>query len=295
MKLANRLESAGLLDKAVESFPGSDEVLSRPEPFLTRPELAVLLAASKMQLTQLLQEHPDLIEADYSEPWLLAYFPEQMRDHFQNDIGNHPLANEIKATEISNQIINQAGCTFLMLHNEMVNTDIIQCTSSYLTFDRVLDGDSLRRAIYLLDNQVDTETQHRMLIQFENTLANLCRWFLQGSETIEPNEETILRYSQYFLEHEQYFQQHENRENVQIFMDRLNDLQLKNVPQTLVQRLALISSLENFPRIVQLATETEQNYTLLQGLFHETEQFLSLIHISEPTRPILVSRMPSSA
>jgi glutamate dehydrogenase len=46
MDLADQLENAGLLDKAVHAFPSRKDVLARAGKRLTRPELAVLMAYS---------------------------------------------------------------------------------------------------------------------------------------------------------------------------------------------------------------------------------------------------------
>ena len=289
MKLADRLESAGLLDRTVESFPGNKEVLSRQVQSLTRPELAVLMATGKMLLTQLLQEQHDLIIAEYCSPYLQAYFPEQIRIKYRNDISAHPLANVIKATMISNRIINQAGCTFLHLNVEMANTDMIKSVASYLTFDRVLDGNSLRQAIFLLDNKVDTDTQYQMLMQLENTLAVFCRWFLHEDNPIQPEDETIHRYTGFLEEYEHYFQLHGEDENERPYQNQLNDYQQRGVPVDLAQRIIFISRLEDFPRIVKLSIETAENIQTILGLFNETVECLGLVEVYEQLGKIPIS------
>ncbi|MEQ1740078.1 MAG: NAD-glutamate dehydrogenase domain-containing protein, partial [Methyloglobulus sp.] len=113
LQVADRLEAAGFLDRSVESFAQSKEIRSRPGQVISRPELADLMAASKMYLSQQLQSQTTLLQAEYYDHYLLAYFPVQLCEPFEQHLYNHPLANEIKATVISNKIINQAGCGFL--------------------------------------------------------------------------------------------------------------------------------------------------------------------------------------
>ena len=144
LQLAERLEAVGFFDRAVESFPQTKEILSRPGQIITRPELAVLMAASKMYLTQQIQDQAALLHDECCDCYLQAYFPDQVNEQYKNYLSAHPLASEIKATIVSNKIINQAGCSFLSLDIDSENANILDHVSCYLTFDRVLDGDALR-------------------------------------------------------------------------------------------------------------------------------------------------------
>ncbi len=75
LDLAERLARAGLLDRRGEFLPTTQEVLARKERSFTRPELAVLMAYSKMQLYHALLES-DLPESDAVRSLLLGYFPD---------------------------------------------------------------------------------------------------------------------------------------------------------------------------------------------------------------------------
>ncbi len=176
LQLAERLEAQGFLERAVESFPQSKAVLARPGQTLTRPELAVLMAASKMQLTEEIQQQASLLQESCCDCYLEAYFPKQVRARFGRDLSAHPLAAAIKATVVSNKIINQAGCRFLRLNSGSEDMNTLDNVSCYLTFDRVLDGDELRQTIHALDTKIAADSQYRVLLQLENILAGFCRW-----------------------------------------------------------------------------------------------------------------------
>jgi len=70
------------------------------------------MAASKMYLTQQIQDQVALLHDECCECYLLAYFPDQVNEHYKNYLSSHPLASEIKATIVSNKIINQADVVF---------------------------------------------------------------------------------------------------------------------------------------------------------------------------------------
>ncbi|HXF45825.1 MAG TPA: NAD-glutamate dehydrogenase domain-containing protein, partial [Burkholderiaceae bacterium] len=108
------LEKSGRLNRALEFLPSDEEIAERKARGigLTRPELAVLLAYSKMWLFD------ELLASDVPEdPWigtaLARYFPAALRERFAAYIPRHPLRREIIATHVLNSMINRAGATFV--------------------------------------------------------------------------------------------------------------------------------------------------------------------------------------
>jgi glutamate dehydrogenase len=274
LQLAERLEAAGSFDRAVEYFPPTKEILSRPGQVITRPELAVLMAASKMYLTQLMQDQPGLLQEEYFSRYLQAYFPEQLSEQYANYLSGHPLAREIKSTLISNKLVNQAGCGFLSLDTDSKNIpDHVTC---YLTFDQALDGDALRQAISALDNKVAADRQYRLLMLLENTLIGFCRWaFMQGRK-IRPNEQTIACYRRHLKDYEQYF-----KSDYAEFGEQLAQYRLDGIPDQLALNIAFISSLSDFPLIVSFAVEAGQSFVTILKLFNEIIRYLGLDEVND--------------
>ena len=109
-----RLESAGLLDRAVAGLP-DEAMMSRrvaSGDALTRPELAALLPFAKLWLNDALEDSalpddPALAEA------LLAYFPSSLRERFPDDIARHRLRRQLLSTIVANAVANQLGCAAL--------------------------------------------------------------------------------------------------------------------------------------------------------------------------------------
>jgi glutamate dehydrogenase len=275
LQLAERLEAAGIFDRSVEAFPPTKEILSRPGQVITRPELAVLMAASKMYLTQLMQDdQPDLLQEQYFSRYLQAYFPEQLSKQFANYLPAHPLSREIKATLISNKLINQAGSCFLSLDADSKNIpDHVTC---YLTFDQVLDGDALRQAISALDNKVAADRQYRLLMLLENTLIGFCRWALIQGRKIRPTEQTVACYRRYLKDYEQYF-----KSNYAEFDEQLAQHRQDGIPDQLAFNMAFISSLTDFPLIVSFSAETGQNFVTILKLFNEIIRYLELDEVND--------------
>jgi glutamate dehydrogenase len=269
LQLSERLEAAGFFDRAEECFPQTKEVMSRPGLTITRPEFAVLMAASKMYLTQLIQEQSALLQEECCSCYLHAYFPEQISKQYPSHLSGHPLAHEIKATLISNKIINQAGCGFLSLSESSENT--LDHATCYLAFDRVLGGDGLRRAIAALDNNTPTGLQYQLLIQLENTLAGFCRWALMQGRKIRPNEQTVDCYRRHLKDYEQYF-----KSDYTEYSEQMEQYRQDGIPEQLAFSMVFIASLNDFPLIVSLAAETAQDFVATLKLFNEITRYLGL-------------------
>src|SRR5205085_7178970 len=102
-----------------EGLPDDETIVQRHAAHigLTRPELAVLMAYSKIVLYQ------DLLASDLPDAPLLVedlvlYFPEPVRVRFRPAIERHRLRREIIATNITNNMINRVRPTFVMQMSE---------------------------------------------------------------------------------------------------------------------------------------------------------------------------------
>ncbi|MDD5266953.1 MAG: NAD-glutamate dehydrogenase [Methylococcales bacterium] len=275
LQLADRLEAVGFLDRIVESFPQTKAILSRPGQTITRPELAVLMASSKMYLTQQIENQVALLHDECCECYLQSYFPDLINKYYKNELSAHPLASEIKATTVSNKIINQAGCSFLSLDSDSENANILDHVGCYLTFDRVLEADALRQAVYALDNDITADSQYHCLLELEKTLAGFCRWALLNNKKMRPDAKTINCYSQYLKDFERYYSQ---QYSVQ-FIEQMESYQQKGFSEALAKKIVFISSLDDFPFIVSLSAETSTDFVTVFKLLNEITQYLGLYEI----------------
>jgi glutamate dehydrogenase len=277
LQVADRLEAAGFLDRSVESFAQTKDIQSRPGQVISRPELADLMAASKMYLTRQLQTHTELLQDECYDRYCQAYFPVQLSEPYKKHLSEHPLANEIKATVISNKIINQAGCGFLSLATDSENGTLLDAVNCYLAFDQVLQADALRQAIAALDNKIPADQQYQFLIQLEQALAYFCRWAVSHSRIIRPEISTINCYSRYFKDYEAYV----NRHTPDHWQEQLNQYQQAQIPAALAQKLVFIANSQNFPFIMLLVTETQQDFATVLTLLNDITDTLGLAEIQQ--------------
>ena len=167
MELADQLEHAGMFDRGAETFPIRKEMLASTGKGLTRPELAMLMAHTKLALKRALLEASDFLAGQWVEDLFAAYFPARARDRYAARLKDHALGREIAATMICNKVIDQAGAGFLVGTEEWDVARLIETVRAYITFDLILEGDRWREAVHALDGKTPTSRQYKLLLQLE--------------------------------------------------------------------------------------------------------------------------------
>jgi glutamate dehydrogenase len=281
MVLADRLESAGLLDRLADAFPQRKEILARHREGLTRPELAVLMSYSKMQLYQALLEQPDFLSSPFLQEFIISYFPKAITNQFANHIYEHPLRKEITATVLCNIIINQSGCTFITWVEELKDAAVTNSVVAYLVFDKVLAGNSLRTQIYGLDNAIPTSHQYSLLLQIEDTLASFCHWILNQDKPIATDEKTLSSLRHYLGEYEQYQEKNLPEAERQLLSERIIKLQEEGFTSEVSRRIALLDYLADFPLLVGLVNTSREEISIVANTYGEVSSYLNYPEIEE--------------
>jgi glutamate dehydrogenase len=281
MELADRLESAGLLDRLADAFPQRKEVLARYGEGLTRPELAVLMSYSKMQLYQALLEQPDFLSSPFLQGFIISYFPQAINDRFANHLYDHPLGKEITATVLCNTIIDQSSCTFLTWLEELKDTTINNLVITYLVFDKVLAGNDLRAQIYRLDNAIPASRQYALLLQIEDMLASFCHWTLDQDKQITADEKYLSLLRHYLEEHEQYQEKNLPESERQILSEKIVKLQEEGFTPDISRRIALLNYLVDFPLLVDLTKASRENFSAVANTYKEVFTYLGYPEMKE--------------
>jgi glutamate dehydrogenase len=109
--LMDRLERAGVLDRALAGLPTGPAMAARiaAQDALTRPEIAALLPFLKLWLTEALLAS-SLPEDPALAPLLMAYFPSALRERFAEGIARHRLRRDLLAMSLANRVANRLGC-----------------------------------------------------------------------------------------------------------------------------------------------------------------------------------------
>ncbi len=280
LMLADRLAQAGLMDRRGEFLPSAKEVLSRENPAFVRPELAILMAYSKMQMFQALlaSELPDLAGM---RCFLDSYFPGPIRERYRENLGEHPLAREIIATVVTNSVIDQAGSAFFNNLSQKLGLPLVQVVSTYLTFDRVLESDRLRLQIYALDNQVSSQRQHQLLLRLENTLARLCAGAFVQSLTLDPESSVVEGLKGKVLAFEKALGGIVDEQEWLECKAFAEGLEEEGFTADVARRLAILPYLDNFLPIISLEERTGNDLYSVAQVFHEVRTLVGLDDLLE--------------
>ncbi|MBN1238245.1 MAG: NAD-glutamate dehydrogenase [Gammaproteobacteria bacterium] len=179
-RLIRVLEAQNLLDRAVEFLPSDEQIEERRKAGrgLTRPELAVVLSYSKIQLTASLVDS-DIPDDAYCSKELELYFPKVLQQRFEPLIQTHRLRREIIAMLISGSMINRMGPFFVLRARDEVGASSAQVARAYSIVREVFGLRSLWRSIEALDYQVPAEMQYSTVFQISRMARRAVYWFLQ--------------------------------------------------------------------------------------------------------------------
>ena len=175
------LEKAGKLDRAIEGLPDDETIAERHAAHLglTRPEIAVVLAYSKIALYQ------DLLASDLPDDPLLVqdlllYFPHNLRTQFPAAIGRHRLRREIIATYITNNMINRLRPTFVWQVSEETGKPSSDVARAYAIIRDTFDLRTIWSEIEALDNKLPAAAQYEMFLSVGQLLERAMRWLLRS-------------------------------------------------------------------------------------------------------------------
>jgi len=180
-RMMRALERAGKLDRQLEFLPDREGLAQRRAAGLglTRPELAVLLAYSKVTLEEELVAS-EVPEDPYLSNDLERYLPATLRERFAEQIRRHPLRREIIVTYVINSMVNRVGSTFAHRLHEETGADAPDVARAYTVAREVFDMRRLWKEMSQLDNKVDSAVQNAVMIEAKRLMERAALWFLRN-------------------------------------------------------------------------------------------------------------------
>jgi glutamate dehydrogenase len=126
------LESSGRLERAVEALPDTQEIerRSRAGGGLTRPELGLLLGYAKADLAARLTDS-SLPSQPALRVLLDGYFPAAITQRLGGLLESHQLRDELVATLLANDLINQLGITAMSRTVHQLGCGVAQVAGAY--------------------------------------------------------------------------------------------------------------------------------------------------------------------
>ena len=198
----NAIEQRGLLRHQDTVLPSYEQMRERRalRAGLTRPELAVLTAYTKIDLALRLGTTPLAKDPYLIERFLRPYFPPQIASAFSRDVSRHGLRHELVATSIVNQMVDVMGSVFVF---ELVRDYGVQAedaVGAFLIADGVLD---IRERVENLKSgtrELPAEAEIGAFLGLERAVRHACSWALTNAFESSPLAEVVERFKPAFDE-----------------------------------------------------------------------------------------------
>src|SRR3954470_9283370 len=173
------LESRRNLDRELEALPDDEEIGERKRDHggLTRPEIAVLLAYSKIDLKEAILDS-DVPEDPYLSAELERYFPAPLPERYGSHMRGHRLGRQIVATQVVNNMLHGGGTTFAFRLFEETGAPASQIARAYACAREIFEMRPLWTEIEALDTRCDSSVQIALLLEGRRLVERASRWLL---------------------------------------------------------------------------------------------------------------------
>lgn len=219
---------------------------------LYRPELAALMSAAKIDLSQELG-HSELFDLEVLSEYLFAYFPESVAERFRDDILNHPLAINIGRTMLTNDIVSDAGGTWLAetaLRTGRPTGEIVQ---AYLRARELMDAYRLKRAVDAIETQLDAATEYRLRLTIEGAIEAHCNWLLRLGADIPAG------YAKTFKESLRSLPQALETADADTLKQEASELHAAAVPEELAATIVVLERVDDAIDVAYVATRHHES------------------------------------
>ncbi len=176
------LSARGKLDRKVEGLPSDlrvKEMMAAGVP-LARPELAVLMAYAKLELSDEIVAST-APEDPFFERILTGYFPDALA-RFEPEMKSHRLRREIIATVLSNEVVNMCGPTFPDRLRHSVECDTTALIIAFEAARRAFRLDEAWAAVSALDLKIPSEAQIALYREIAVVLRRQTAWLARRAK-----------------------------------------------------------------------------------------------------------------
>ncbi|MDR9436983.1 MAG: NAD-glutamate dehydrogenase [Thiohalophilus sp.] len=277
IRLMRAMERKELLQRQTWNLPDDENLSARrsTEQGLSRPELAVLQAFSKIDLYQELLTS-DAVDEPYLVNELPIYFPEAIAREYPQHMNNHPLRREIIATFIANSMINRMGMAFAFRLHEHTGAPIPEIACAYLATRKIFDLPGLWRQIALLDNQVEASVQLEMLSTIRRLANQSTLWLLQNVPRPLDIGATIDKYMDSVTSLVDALPGQVVEEDSEALAQVAQDYQEQGVPESFAWRMAGLPYLFPALDMVEVSLHTQQSPVFVAQVFNRLGAALNL-------------------
>jgi glutamate dehydrogenase len=189
------LESEANLDRQLANLPTRETLRARRGIYLglTRPELAVLLAHTKLDLQHRIVQSPLCEEAEL-DAYLRGYFPAAIVERLGAALLRHPLRRDIVSVGLANDLIDTMGTTFLVRAVRDTGREVLDIVRAWTAAAEITGFATLRTQVAAARERLSSDSGPRLMIDVAAALERAVLWLVQTQSTGEPLADVIDRF-----------------------------------------------------------------------------------------------------
>ena len=272
------LEKTGGLDRAAENLPTWEVLEARLEErgqSLSRPELCVLLAYSKLDLMSRLLRS-DLPNDPAAEDYLRNYFPAAVLEVAgEESLERHRLRRQIIACQLTNDLVDLMGATFVNRVSRDTGRTPSEVAGAWLIAARLADHADLARRVSGEGDALPSSVAYRWLLALARVLERTTRWLLVNVDLDQETATIIERYRDGLEGLRADFAEFVAGDDRVVFERRIDEIERHGAEPDLAKKLITFRFLDQLLEILRVAQETGAKplvagraYYQISELFH---------------------------
>lgn len=266
------------LDRSVEFLPDDKKLLERKTTGagLTRPELAVLMAHTKIHIAnELLKSH--LPDDSYFTTFLETGFPISLRKPYAKALPKHPLSREIIATQLSNKLVNNMGITFMYRMLMETGMSIADIACAYTISACIFQTDVLQNLIDSFQDKISLSTQYELLHHIRQLLNLATRWFLHNNRLTGGIEKNIKNYGKSVKKLEQLIPKLMGGVTKEYLEKLISQFVSIGIEKDMAQKIAITRALYTSLNIIEVTTQNEFDLSLTAETYFKVGSQFNLV------------------
>ncbi|HZP44324.1 MAG TPA: NAD-glutamate dehydrogenase domain-containing protein [Candidatus Binataceae bacterium] len=194
------LEQRGVIRLPEAIVPPAAELQERRAHFpgLTRPELALVTAFTKIDLSNRLLNSRLIDDPDLDRRFLHPYFPLAIARAFAGDLPHHRLRRELVATRVVNELVDLMGSVFIFNLERDFGVEIEDAIRSWLIASGILDLRARVSSLHDRSEKLGADEEIGAFRGLARPTRQACAWALFRGETAAEISATVARFKPAF-------------------------------------------------------------------------------------------------
>jgi len=276
------LEKSGRLKRKLEFLPDDKTLLERKanNKFLTRPEVAILLAYCKMFLKQDILAS-DVPEDPFFNKFLLQAFPIPLRKKYAAEMAAHSLRREIIATQLSKYVTDQMGINYVERLQRETGATVAFIMRAFSIAESIFNLEKIWSQIEKLDYIATVATQQKLMLQIYYLIRRSTRWFLRNRKPDLSIQKTIDQFLKPVQDLTSQLPDLLTPSDKEIIESEKNMLIACNVPPSLASEIANCNILFTCLDIVEASRKAEYKISDVAQVYYSLGNCLELNWLRE--------------